>query len=224
MYSIDLESGCVHWIFPADAAVRGAIAVGDGPGGRQTAFFTDFRTHTYAIDAASGELLWKYDPQVIEQAGDRLRIMWGASRGIALYEGKIYVATVDGRLIAVDQQTGEELWSTMTVDPELPLFITGAPKAFRGLVVIGNGGTENGPSRGYVTAYDAETGEQAWRFWIVPGNPADGFESEAMAMAAETWTGEWWVHGSTSSMMTIGRFSKPWPFWGTRSPWRRLRP
>jgi quinohemoprotein ethanol dehydrogenase len=148
-----------------------------------------------AVDATSGELLWEYDPQVIEHAGDRLRVMWGASRGIALYEGKVYVATVDGRLIAVDQQTGEEIWSTMTVDPELPLFITGAPKAFRGLVVIGNGGTEMGPIRGYLDAYDAETGERAWRWYTVPGNPADGFENEAMAMAAETWTGEWWKYG-----------------------------
>ena len=83
----------------------------------------------------------------------------------------------------------------MTVDPDKPLYITGAPKIFKGKVLIGNGGTENGPSRGYVTAYDAETGKQAWRFFIVPGNPADGFENDAMRMAAKTWTGEWWKHG-----------------------------
>ena len=83
----------------------------------------------------------------------------------------------------------------MTVDPAVHYYITGAPKIFKGKVLIGNGGTENGAARGYVTAYDAETGEQAWRFWIVPGNPADGFENDAMAMAAETWTGEWWKFG-----------------------------
>ncbi len=148
-----------------------------------------------AVDATSGELLWEYDPQVIDHAGDRLRIMWDASRGIAFYRGKVYVATVDGRLIAVDAGTGEEVWSVMTFDPELPLFITGAPKAFRGLVVIGNGGTELGAIRGYLDAYDAETGERIWRWYTVPGNPADGFENEAMAMAAETWTGEWWKYG-----------------------------
>ncbi|HSH76046.1 MAG TPA: PQQ-binding-like beta-propeller repeat protein, partial [Longimicrobiales bacterium] len=82
-----------------------------------------------------------------------------------------------------------------TIDPELAMYITGAPKVFKGKVLVGNGGTENGPNRGYVTASDAETGEQVWRFWIVPGNPADGFENEAMRMAAETWTGEWWLHG-----------------------------
>ena len=75
------------------------------------------------------------------------------------------------------------------------LYITGAPKTFKGKVLIGNGGTENGPTRGWVTAYDADTGEEAWKFYIVPGNPADGFENEAMKMAAETWTGEWWKHG-----------------------------
>jgi quinohemoprotein ethanol dehydrogenase len=83
----------------------------------------------------------------------------------------------------------------MTVDPEKALYITGAPKAFKGKVLIGNGGTEHGPTRGYVTAYDAETGEQAWRFYVVPGNPADGFDNDAMAMAAKTWTGEWWKFG-----------------------------
>jgi quinohemoprotein ethanol dehydrogenase len=148
-----------------------------------------------AVDAASGELIWEYDPQVIEHAGDRLRIMWDASRGIAFYRGKIYIATVDGRLIAVDASTGTEVWSTQTFNPDLPLFITGAPKAFRGLVVIGNGGTELGAIRGFLDAYDAETGERVWRWYTVPGNPADGFENEAMAMAAETWTGEWWRYG-----------------------------
>jgi len=83
----------------------------------------------------------------------------------------------------------------MTVDPELPLYITGAPKVFKGKVLVGNGGTELHAARGYVTAYDAETGEEAWRFWIVPGNPADGFENAAMEMAAETWTGNWWMLG-----------------------------
>ena len=148
-----------------------------------------------AVDAATGQQLWEYDPQVIEHAGDRLRIMWDASRGIAFYEGKVYVATVDGRLIAVDAATGREVWSTLTVDPALPLMITGAPKAFRGLVVIGNGGTEYGAIRGYLDAYNAETGARVWRWYTVPGNPADGFENDAMAAAAETWTGEWWQFG-----------------------------
>jgi len=148
-----------------------------------------------AVDAKTGELLWEYDPQVIEHAGDRLRVVWDYSRGIAFWKGAVYQATMDGRLIAVDARTGAQLWSQMTVDPELPLYITGVPKVFKDKVIIGNGGTEFGAIRGYVTAYDAATGEQAWRWWTVPGSPAEGFENEAMAMAAETWTGEWWKFG-----------------------------
>jgi quinohemoprotein ethanol dehydrogenase len=147
-----------------------------------------------AVNATDGTLLWEYDPQVALQ-GERMRAGWEHSRGIGFWDGRVYVATWDGRLNAVDAETGTELWSTMTVDPDRALYITGAPKVFKGKVLIGNGGTENGPARGYVTAYDAETGEQAWRFWIVPGNPADGFENDAMRMAAETWTGDWWRHG-----------------------------
>jgi quinohemoprotein ethanol dehydrogenase len=147
-----------------------------------------------AVDAASGKVLWEFDPQVRGSAG-RLRVGWDHNRGIGFWKGKVYAATWDGRLVAIDAVTGKEVWRVMTVDPDKPLYITGAPKIFKGKVLIGNGGTENGPSRGYVTAYDAETGKQAWRFYIVPGNPADGFENEAMRMAAKTWTGEWWVHG-----------------------------
>ena len=148
-----------------------------------------------AVDAASGALRWRYDPKVMEKAGNRVRAGWDGSRGIALWGGKVFLATWDGRLIALDAATGRELWSVMTVDSARAVYITGAPKVFKGKVLIGNGGTENGPTRGYVTAYHAETGAMAWRFFIVPGNPADGFESEAMRMAASTWTGEWWKFG-----------------------------
>ena len=111
----------------------------------------------HAVNAATGAVLWQYDPQVIETAGERLRIMWDQSRGLAFWKGKVYSATIDGRLIALDAATGKELWNVMTVDPEQPFFITGAPRVFKGKVVIGNGGTELGPIRGYLTAYDAET-------------------------------------------------------------------
>ncbi len=157
-------------------------------------YFVGSMNMVRAVDATSGDLIWQYDPRVREYA-DRMRAGMDHSRGIAYWGDKIYVATWDGRLNAVDAATGRELWSTQTIDPDLPMYITGAPKVFKGKVLVGNGGTEAGKNRGYVTAYDAETGEQAWRFYIVPGNPADGFESEAMRMAAETWTGAWWEHG-----------------------------
>ena len=89
----------------------------------------------------------------------RLRVGWDHNRGIGFWKGKVFAATWDGRLVAIDAQTGKEVWQVMTVDPAQPLYITGAQKIFKGKVLIGNGGTENGPSRGYVTAYDAETGK-----------------------------------------------------------------
>jgi quinohemoprotein ethanol dehydrogenase len=179
------------WVLqlPGDRGLVSTPLVVDG-----VLYFIGSMNVVRAVDATSGELLWRYDPRVGERA-DRLRAGWDHSRGIAYWRGRVYVATWDGRLNAVDARTGREIWSVTTIDPDVAMYITGAPKVFKGKVLIGNGGTEHGPSRGYVTAYDAETGEQAWRFWIVPGNPADGFENEAMRMAAETWTGAWWLHG-----------------------------
>ena len=148
-----------------------------------------------AVDATSGKLIWEYDPEVGKHIANKRKVGWVHNRGISFYKGKIFAATYDGRLIGIDAKTGKELWSATTFESDQPLYITGAPKAFKNKVIIGNGGTENGPSRGYVSAYDADTGKLAWRFYIVPGNPADGFENDAMKMAAETWTGEWWKHG-----------------------------
>lgn len=147
----------------------------------------------FALDARTGELLWNYDPQVDKSLG------WKAccdvvNRGVALYDGKVYVGTIDGRLIALDALSGVEVWSVQTTDPDRPYTITGAPRIADGKVVIGNGGSELGV-RGYVTAYDASTGREAWRFWVVPGNPADGFENEDMEFAARTWSGNWWEVG-----------------------------
>ena len=185
------ELGVAWYVdLPNDKSLVGTPLVVDG-----VLYYEGSYNVLRAVDATTGELLWEHDPAVIEMAGDRLRIMWDYSRGIALWKGAVYQATMDGRLIALDARDGTVLWSQMTVDPELPLYITGVPKVFKDKVIIGNGGTELGPVRGYVTAYDAATGEQAWRWWTVPGDPADGFENEAMAMAAETWTGEWWKFG-----------------------------
>ncbi len=147
----------------------------------------------FALDARTGKVLWNYDPKVDKSMG------WKAccdvvNRGVALYEGKVYVGAIDGRLIALDAKTGKELWSVQTTDPNRPYTITGAPRVANGKVIIGNGGSELGV-RGHVTAYDANTGKQAWRFWVVPGNPADGFENPDMAMAAKTWFGKWWEVG-----------------------------
>ena len=147
----------------------------------------------YAFDAASGEPLWMYDPEVDRNKG-RDACCDVVNRGVAVWDGKVFVGTIDGRLVAINAADGSLAWETMTTDPALPYTITGAPRVIKGLVMIGNGGAEYGV-RGYVTAYDAASGEQVWRFHTVPGNPADGYESDVMTAAANTWTGEWWRLG-----------------------------
>jgi quinohemoprotein ethanol dehydrogenase len=148
---------------------------------------------TIALDGATGELLWRYDPEVDRERG-AVACCDVVSRGLAAWNGKIIIATIDGRLIALDAATGKPVWSQQTFDRSWAYSITGAPRVFDGKVLIGNGGADYG-ARGYVTAYDAETGEQLWRFYTVPGDPKLGFESPAMEMAAKTWTGEWWKLG-----------------------------
>ena len=188
-------------------------------------YFTGSMNVVRAVDAATGAALWEYDPEVAEHAGRRLRVGWDHSRGIAFWKGKVYVATWDGRLNAIDAVTGRELWSTRTIAPDAALYVTGAPKVFKGKVLVGNGGTEHGAARGYVTAYDAETGAQAWRFHIVPGDPADGFENDAMAMAAETWTGAWWEFGGGGNawhgFTYDPEFDALYIGTGNGSPWNR---
>jgi quinohemoprotein ethanol dehydrogenase len=146
-----------------------------------------------AIDARTGNVLWTYDPQV-PRSKARLFCCDVVNRGVAIYKGKVYVGTLDGRLVAIDAKTGTRIWETLTVDQSKPYSITGAPRVANGLVLIGNGGAELGV-RGYVTAYDANDGKLVWRTFTVPGDPALGFETEAMRVAAETWKGRWWEGG-----------------------------
>jgi PQQ-dependent dehydrogenase (methanol/ethanol family) len=148
----------------------------------------------FAFDAASGKTLWQYDPQVPRVTAAKGCCDAG-NRGPAVWGDKVFVGVYDGRLIALDRQTGKLAWEVWTVDPAQNLTITGAPRVVNGKVIIGNGGADMSGTRGYVTAYDAQTGQQLWRFHTVPGDPAAGFENPAMAMAAKTWTGEWWKQG-----------------------------
>lgn len=147
----------------------------------------------HALDARTGQPLWSYDPKVPK---DKLKhgCCGPVNRGVAVWEGQVFVGAFDGRLIALDAATGKMNWSVVTFDPALPYTITGAPRIVKGMVLIGNGGAEYGV-RGYVSAYSVTDGSLAWRFYTVPGNPEYGFENEAMAMAAETWNGEWWEIG-----------------------------
>lgn len=156
-------------------------------------YFTGAWNTVWALDAASGALLWKFDPEVPRSKS--ITACCGAiNRGLAAWGDLLFMGALDGRLIAIDRASGQMRWSTQTTDPAEPYAITGAPRVARGKVFMGNGGSEFG-TRGYVSAYDAATGDFVWRFYTVPGNPADGFENEAMARAAETWSGEWWRYG-----------------------------
>ena len=146
-----------------------------------------------AYDARTGHLIWSYDPQVPKELGVN-GCCDVVSRGVAAWNGKIYLAAFDGRLIALDAKTGQPVWSTLTVDTSKPYTITQAPRVIKGRVIIGNSGGEYGV-RGYISAYDAETGKFAWRFYTVPGDPSKPFENKAMKMAAKTWAGDWWKQG-----------------------------
>lgn len=181
----------------------------------------------YALDAATGDELWVYDPQVSGE--DAIKGCCDVvNRGLAVYDGKVFLGVFDGRLEALDAATGDLLWSTVTVDQSKPYTITGAPRAFKGKVIIGNGGAELGV-RGYVSAYDTNTGELVWRFYAVP-NPEkkpDGAASDAIfaELANDTWgdTGAWttdggggtaWdsmVYDSVNDQVIIG--------FGNGSPW-----
>ena len=151
----------------------------------------------YAFDARTGNLLWKYDPHV---AKDHAKFVCCdvVNRGVAMYKGRLYLGALDGRLIALDAKTGMPVWQVETAPANSPYAITGAPRIAKGRVIIGNAGSEYAV-RGYVSAYDADTGKLAWRTYTVPGDPSKPFESEAMRKAAATWSGEWWKEGGGGS-------------------------
>ena len=157
-------------------------------------FFTTTWSVVHAVDARTGDVLWSFDPKVDRsKAAD---FCCGViNRGLAAYQGALFLGTLDGRLISIDGATGRVNWQQETVPQDSNYSITGAPRVVKGNVVIGNAGGEYQGVRGYVTAYNAATGKEQWRFYTVPGNPNLGFESEALAMAAETWTGTWWKQG-----------------------------
>lgn len=187
-------------------------------------YVTGSWSRVYALDAASGKLLWEYDPKVPPE--------WAVNaccdvvnRGVAIWNGAVYVGALDGRLIALDAKNGAQLWSVQTTPTDKPYTITGAPRVVKGNVIIGNGGAEMGV-RGFVSAYDAKDGHLVWRFYTVPGNPDEPFENPALEQAAKTWAGaKWWEHGGGGtvwdSMAYDDKLDLLYIGVGNGSPWSR---
>ena len=166
-----------------------------------TLYFTGGHAEVYAVNGATGAQLWKYDPQTWKVAPLRLNFaVCPVNRGAAYAQGRIFAATIDGRLFALDARTGKLLWSVQTLPERGYYTSTGAPRTFAGKVIIGNGGGDIG-MRGYITAYDQVTGKQVWRFYTAPGSPEQNRPENnggdpAMERAAATWHGEWWKTGT----------------------------
>lgn len=178
----------------------------------------------HAIDVRTGKKLWTFDPKVDKSKGFK-GCCDVVNRGVALYQGKVYVGAYDGRLIALDAATGQVVWEKDTIgDSKFSYTITGAPRVFKGKVIIGNGGAEYG-ARGYVTAYDAATGEQKWRWYTVPGDPSKPLENDAMARAAKTWDpgSKYWEAGGGGTVWDTMAFDPELNLMyigtGNGSPW-----
>jgi quinohemoprotein ethanol dehydrogenase len=180
--------------------IQGTPLVVDG-----TIYGTTPWSVVYAVDARTGRLKWRWDPQIphqtfsVDERGVRTRLgpslcCGPVNRGVAYHQGKVFVGTLDSRLVALDAGTGRQVWSTQVASREDDYSISGAPRIVKGKVITGTSGAEFGV-RGFVAAYDVDTGKEDWRFWIVPGDPTLPFENDAMKMAAETWTGVWWKYG-----------------------------
>lgn len=171
------------WETPAKSA-RGLEAtpiVVDG-----VMYTTSTWSKVIALDAKNGAVLWQYDPGV-ERAWAKKLCCDIVNRGVAVWQGKVYVGTLDGYLIALDAQSGSVLWRVDTlIDRQQAYSITGAPRIIKGKVIIGNGGAEYAV-RGYINAYDADNGELVWRFFTVPGSATGPFEHPELAIAAQTW-------------------------------------
>jgi alcohol dehydrogenase (cytochrome c)/quinohemoprotein ethanol dehydrogenase len=146
-----------------------------------------------AYDARTGELKWSYDPQVPRETLP-VACCDAVNRGVALYGDKVFVATLDGFLVALNQKDGAVAWRKQVVPDHASYTITGAPRVAHGKVFIGSAGSEY-RARGSIAAFDWATGKELWRFHTVPGDPSKGFENEAMKKAAGTWGGKYWELG-----------------------------
>jgi PQQ-dependent dehydrogenase (methanol/ethanol family) len=205
--------------------------VGDGGGDQEatplvwnnTIFGVTNWSIVFAVDARTGKEKWRWDPEVNRKATSDKMCCGVVNRGLALYHNKVYVPVNDGRLEALDADTGRPVWESRVSYLENEQTLTMAPRIAKGKVIVGAAGGDR-PTRGFFAAYDAETGRQVWKFYTVPGDPSKGFESEAMRKAAATWDGDWWKLGGggavwdgisydpESELLYVGTGNaEPWP-------------
>jgi len=184
-----------------------SVEVGRGGGGQEatplywngTLYSITNWSIVFALDARTGKEKWRWDPEV-NQDKTRPFICCGVvQRGIALYDGMIIAPIIDGRLIALNAETGHPVWESRISYSRDGYTVTMAPRIAKGKVIIGVAGSEL-PIRGFFDAYDAHTGRLAWRFYTVPGDPSKPFENPALKKAAETWSGDWWKLGGGGSL------------------------
>jgi PQQ-dependent dehydrogenase (methanol/ethanol family) len=208
-----------------------AYEAGDGGGDQEatplvwnnTIFGITNWSIVFAVDARTGKPKWRWDPEVNRKPVSDKACCGIVNRGLALYNGKVYVPVIDGRLQALDAETGKPVWEARVSYTQDEQTLTIAPRIAKGKVIVGPAGGDR-PTRGFFAAYDAETGHEVWRFYTVPGDPARGFESAAMRRAAATWDGEWWKLGGggavwdgisydpESELLYVGTGNaEPWP-------------
>ena len=188
-------------------------------------FVTSAWSVVHAVDARTGKELWVYDPEVPRNWARKV-CCDVVNRGAALWKGKVYFGTIDGRLISLEAKTGEVIWEINTlIDSSKDYTITGAPRVANNKVFIGNGGADMGGVRGYVSAYDTDTGQLVWRFYTVPGDPSLPFEHPELVEAAKTWNGQWWIMGGGgtvwNSIVYDPKFNQIYIGTGNGSPWNQ---
>lgn len=176
-----------HVDMPSRAGLVGVPIVVDG-----VVYQSGQLSIVYANDVRTGRLLWSFDPQVrldgelIPSLGARV------NRGVAVWEDKVFVGTGDCRLVAIERASGAKAWDADVCVGDAKLTIAGAPRVANGKVFIGPANMDDGSRRGYLDAYDAATGKRIWRFYTVPGDPAQGFENAAMERASKTFGKDYW--------------------------------
>ena len=186
-------------------------------------FVTNAWSTVHAIDAKTGKELWFYDPNV-PRIWSKKACCDVVNRGVAVWKGFVFSATLDGRLLKLDANTGKLIWEINTItNRELDYTITGAPRIANDKIFIGNGGADMGGVRGYVSAYDTETGKLIWRFYTIPGDPSLPFEHPELEEAAKTWNGEWWTMGgggtAWNSIVYDPDFNQLYIGTGNGQPW-----